>query len=202
MSYLVLQAQVKQEGLHTYVTNMFVPGKSAFNTSHIYIQYYTHEEPPFISFFKVFPFLIMISLYCHYHIWCCRFRPDWRPFSPWLTRLSQDQAGLEAFSHHNWHICPRIRPDWRLSHHNWHVCPRIRPDWRPFSPPRQVCPRLTPYRRPFSPPQKVCPRPTPDWRPFSPQRTYLSKAHTGLEAFLTTTDKFVPGSCLFGGHPH
>ena len=80
----------------------FSPGLEAFhNTTDTFVSgeselYNTHEEP---HFELIFPFLIMyndgtvLSLYSH--IWCCRPGLDWRPFSQWLTRLTQAHAGLE-----------------------------------------------------------------------------------------------------------
>ena len=43
---------------------------------YIYIHDTTQEEPYYIYLFTIFPFLIMMSL------WCCRLTLDWRVFTP------------------------------------------------------------------------------------------------------------------------
>ena len=45
--------QVRLEGFHSYMTDMFVPGNEIL---YISIHYNTHEEPHFIYFFHIISF--------------------------------------------------------------------------------------------------------------------------------------------------
>ena len=98
------QAHAGPDAFHN-ITDTFVSGES---------ELYTHTH--IIAFLNFnFHFLVCIIMSLHSHIWCCRLTSDWRPFSPQLTCLTQDHAGLEAFSHHNWQFVPGSCWTWCLS---------------------------------------------------------------------------------------
>jgi len=94
----------------------FSPWLTCLSQAHIGLEAFSHHD------WRVYP----------------RLMSDWRPFTPWLTRLAQAHSRLEAFHTLTDTFVPGSRWTVCVSHHVWHICPRLTPEWRPFSP-RRTC---------------------------------------------------------------